>query len=305
MIYDDSPRVRIVRQFRGGYSTIWRAGSRVGPVRPAALRNCRGLQGSGWRDDGAGCGLGHRKLPRPNIQTRRNPREDIGRQPREGTRELRRPPAGANPAPSPHEHFTESSSPSLCPVPQHQVSFGGGEAADPSIAVADRNNHRIQVLPSVSEDTNPPVAWTKPPVQRPARSSESTLTWPRLCRLGGGQVWTSAGEAFGGCFGTKGEVRGGGGGGGRGGDWEQKKERPRNFAGPDYGGCLAAPLAALRLCRPAGVCWCEGEEGRNWLVVADTGNHRLQLLDLDQGTVRVLCGGGHHHRGRSEIAAPV
>mmetsp|Transcript_46918 Transcript_46918/g.106229 ORF Transcript_46918/g.106229 Transcript_46918/m.106229 type:complete len:1074 (-) Transcript_46918:242-3463(-) len=118
--------------------------------------------------------------------------------------------------------------------------FGGAEAMDPGLAVADRDQHRVQIFPSCGE---------------------------REC-----------GEHN--MFGRLGEVGTAG-----------KSKRTAGSAPPgDYNGYLTANLEDLRLNKPGGVCWVEGDEGHNWLVVADTGNNRLQLLDLDSGVLRVLCG---------------
>jgi len=120
------------------------------------------------------------------------------------------------------------------------LCFGGAETLDPQLAVADQNNHRVQLFRSFGERMLPDAI-----------------------------------------LGREGDVKEQSGVGGRAG---------MDPSRPDYGGCLTTTAGNLRLNRPGGCCWVEEDEKRNMLVVSDSGNHRLQLVDLDSGAVRVLCG---------------
>lgn len=144
------------------------------------------------------------------------------------------------------------------------LDWGGAESNDPSLVVADQNNHRIQVwVDKGSEHLGNESCYGKfGAVTKKKDISRASTTHQKKKK-----------------------------------EQKEKDLDAKREIGADYDGQFTAELHQLQLNKPGGVCWVESGSGNNWLVVADTSNNRLQFLDLDSGYIRVLC-------GREKVLAP-
>jgi len=188
-----------------------------------------------------------------------------------------------------------------CSVPKFGGLLGGSKARMQLVAVSEANNCRVQIFRAAD---GAPVRDLS--AAGHTEDSELELNNPGQVDFGGSEfeddpsllvadrshhrihVWRGAGEQFVASYGMDsdpGSKKGG------------KKVEGRPTMRADYNGALACDLEELKMSTPGGACWCEADEGCNMIVVADSGNHRLQLLDLDSGTVRVLA-------GRDKVTAP-
>ena len=188
-----------------------------------------------------------------------------------------------------------------CSVPKFGGLVGGAKARIQLIAVSEANNCRVQIFRAVD---GAPVRDLS--AAGHTEDSELELDNPGQVDFGGSEfeedpsllvadrshhrihVWRGAGEQFVATYGVDSDL-----GSKKGGTKIQGRPPMR----ADYNGALACDLEDLKMSSPGGACWCEMDEGCNMIVVADSGNHRLQLLDLDSGTVRVLA-------GRDKVTAP-
>jgi hypothetical protein len=184
-----------------------------------------------------------------------------------------------------------------CSVPRLGGLGGGSNKRDQLVAVSEAGSCRVQIFRASDGAPVRELDNLNNPGQVDFGGSDYLDDPSLLCadrdnhRI---QVWRGTGDQFVASYGTEGEV---GGSSGTGGGKKDTQVKGRAKMGADYNGALACELSELKLSHPGGACWCESDEGANAMVVADSGNHRLQLLDLDRGTVRVLA-------GRDKVTAP-